>query len=57
VLVSVFFGARLPVFPAKITKLALTGSNMAIFTLNLPGKKTAVHDVTLETTPVSGVFL
>ena len=61
---GVGFGAfwrSLPVFPAahfaKITKLALPGSNMAIFTLHSPGKKTASHDVALETAPVSNVFL
>jgi len=55
-LLPALFGARLPVFSAahcaKITKLALRGSNMAIFTLHSPGKKTAVHDVAPEITSV-----
>jgi len=54
------FWRSLPIFPAahfaKIAKLALTGSNKAIFTLHSPGKKTTAHDVALETAPVSNIF-
>jgi len=47
----------LPAFPAahfaKVAKLAQKGSNKATFTLQLPGKATAPHDVALETAPVA----
>jgi len=52
VLVLSAFWRSPPVFPtahfAKIAKLALMGSNMSIFTLHSPGKKTAAHDVALK---------